>query len=578
MFNLNTTILVNNTSFKIPLSFSIAEDKILEDNDRLTILPTEFCIKYDITSPFPGNNLYLIRSGTTNSYKIGISCDPVSRLSQLQTGNPHSLSLIACCPGDRILEKKYHEKYKAKRQRGEWFEFSQEEENEIVKSMALKSMGYPGDNIATVLDVDPCPTKPKNIKLEKIEHNNIRNPVTNTDVIDTTKKETIINVSNPKEKNKITHTKTPKTTTHTADLEKKIMADVENISFIKCCIEGDYDSVVSSVENRGDCLDLNKGFIVACEYGHEDIVQLMIEYGDDLLNFDSGLTIACKNGHEKIVRLIINDRCVHLDCGKALIAACKRGFGNIVKLMIENDDECYISLGACNKVLVHACKAGYDDIVECMIKYIVGFCTDDYHVLFFNEGLIAACKGGNENIIKLMIENGANNFIEAVTYSDDGPIKDIILKWGGSNDEDNVFVYAASIRDLDLFKISLKRCKPRGQQRVAFIAGYNSYVDFIKVMIESKHQYLGLAYYLAELNGKLDVVDMLKQHGVKRRSKIITIKDKSINISKLLVSKGNDGYSKHELKAIYELFDSYTMSHKTKIEIAYAIINKLLCK
>lgn len=95
-------------------------------------------INYDITTPFPGKNIYLILVGT--SYKIGISKDPIRRLSNLQTGNPKRLELIWCCPGDKKFENKFHRKYKPNREIGEWFELTQEEVDEIIRSMAMKSM------------------------------------------------------------------------------------------------------------------------------------------------------------------------------------------------------------------------------------------------------------------------------------------------------------------------------------------------------------------------------------------------------------------------------------------------------
>ena len=78
-----------------------------------------------ISQPIPNiDNIYLIRRGTSNSYKIGYSCNVISRLSEIQTSNDQLVTLVACCPGSRDLEKKLHVKYYDKHIRGEWFKFN----------------------------------------------------------------------------------------------------------------------------------------------------------------------------------------------------------------------------------------------------------------------------------------------------------------------------------------------------------------------------------------------------------------------------------------------------------------------
>ena len=48
----------------------------------------------------------------------------ISRLSEIQTSNDQLVTLVACCPGSRDLEKKLHVKYYDKHIRGEWFKFN----------------------------------------------------------------------------------------------------------------------------------------------------------------------------------------------------------------------------------------------------------------------------------------------------------------------------------------------------------------------------------------------------------------------------------------------------------------------
>lgn len=77
--------------------------------------------------------VYLVKTFTTNYYKIGISKDVYKRMQSLQTGTP--FELIVC---DRLfsmdclrLEKALHEYYSAYSIRGEWFEFSPDMEKEF---------------------------------------------------------------------------------------------------------------------------------------------------------------------------------------------------------------------------------------------------------------------------------------------------------------------------------------------------------------------------------------------------------------------------------------------------------------
>lgn len=67
--------------------------------------------------------IYLIRSGVSNRYKIGISKNVPSRLNTLQTGNPEMLSLLRAFPAIDALkqEQDLHSHYGEKRVNGEWF-------------------------------------------------------------------------------------------------------------------------------------------------------------------------------------------------------------------------------------------------------------------------------------------------------------------------------------------------------------------------------------------------------------------------------------------------------------------------
>lgn len=53
--------------------------------------------------------------------KIGISLQPIERLSILQTGSPVELRILACVEGGREVERNYHSRFRDHRKHGEWF-------------------------------------------------------------------------------------------------------------------------------------------------------------------------------------------------------------------------------------------------------------------------------------------------------------------------------------------------------------------------------------------------------------------------------------------------------------------------
>ena len=68
-------------------------------------------------------NLYVIQSEAGGPFKVGVSEDVASRLSQLQTGSPFKLKVIDEYNGVSFeVEKKVHEELKKYRLHGEWFE------------------------------------------------------------------------------------------------------------------------------------------------------------------------------------------------------------------------------------------------------------------------------------------------------------------------------------------------------------------------------------------------------------------------------------------------------------------------
>lgn len=68
--------------------------------------------------------LYIIREKETNSFKIGVSKNPKSRLKELQTANPNTLFISLLFDTQKnavILEKFLHKHFRKKRKKGEWF-------------------------------------------------------------------------------------------------------------------------------------------------------------------------------------------------------------------------------------------------------------------------------------------------------------------------------------------------------------------------------------------------------------------------------------------------------------------------
>lgn len=67
--------------------------------------------------------LYAISSNNEGAHiKFGFSQNTESRLRSLQTGSPVPLIVLASCPGRRQHEKMIHDRLKAHRLSGEWFE------------------------------------------------------------------------------------------------------------------------------------------------------------------------------------------------------------------------------------------------------------------------------------------------------------------------------------------------------------------------------------------------------------------------------------------------------------------------
>jgi hypothetical protein len=78
--------------------------------------------------------VYLIRAAETGHYKIGYTNgDPNQRLTKLQTGNPHQLTIVGDFPcAGKFTEKLLHDFFAKSRLSGEWFNLTDEEAQQLL--------------------------------------------------------------------------------------------------------------------------------------------------------------------------------------------------------------------------------------------------------------------------------------------------------------------------------------------------------------------------------------------------------------------------------------------------------------
>jgi len=82
--------------------------------------------------------IYFIYDRENNAVKIGYSENSLRRLHHLQTGNAHSLVLVAEVDGDKQKEKGLHLRFAKHKIKGEWFQ-NCKEIREYIYLYAVKS-------------------------------------------------------------------------------------------------------------------------------------------------------------------------------------------------------------------------------------------------------------------------------------------------------------------------------------------------------------------------------------------------------------------------------------------------------
>lgn len=113
--------------------------------------------------------VYLLRLGDTNYFKVGMTTDINGRVASLQTATPFDLHLIAAAehPNAFAVEKDMHEMLKPCHVRNEWFMC---EQTEIVRIFEIVSAMALIDRTLDAPELDPEPVLDlKSSKNEKIE-------------------------------------------------------------------------------------------------------------------------------------------------------------------------------------------------------------------------------------------------------------------------------------------------------------------------------------------------------------------------------------------------------------------------
>jgi hypothetical protein len=91
--------------------------------------------RYEIKGKRESRFVYFIKVG--EYYKIGRAANIKKRIKQLQTGSPHEIILVDYYDtGDAVAEeKRWHEKYKDKRMKGEFFNLSDRDIRDIKEEI-----------------------------------------------------------------------------------------------------------------------------------------------------------------------------------------------------------------------------------------------------------------------------------------------------------------------------------------------------------------------------------------------------------------------------------------------------------
>ena len=86
-----------------------------------------------------GSMVYFIVRG--DEVKVGTTRNLTKRFAELQTGSPDNYLLFGTMPGNKVIERMLHKKWKPYHIRGEWFTFSNE-----IRRFAIQFRGRIGES------------------------------------------------------------------------------------------------------------------------------------------------------------------------------------------------------------------------------------------------------------------------------------------------------------------------------------------------------------------------------------------------------------------------------------------------
>lgn len=136
------TVIVGNIATEIMVTIA---SKNLRDSFILKS-PLVFKSDIDISLPFKGDQVCLIRSGQTSKFRIDYTNDTKECLNSLK-GCPYTLKIVACRVGDKSIEKQYHALYKEKEYLEGWFNFNDKDIKSIIQSFIKSHFSIEKDPI-----------------------------------------------------------------------------------------------------------------------------------------------------------------------------------------------------------------------------------------------------------------------------------------------------------------------------------------------------------------------------------------------------------------------------------------------
>lgn len=184
-----------------------------------------------------------------------------------------------------------------------------------------------------------------------------------------------------------------------------------NEAFLEACNVGLENAIL--VLSKYENVDINEGLYHASKYDNVDVIKLLLQNNaNNTININYVLIEASKYGAINSVNLLLN---LGANTENSLFEAAKNGHIKIVKILLDygiKDSDGY--------ALEEVSKKNKEDIVELLLS------QNNYKVQHINNALKTSLFKYNENIAKLLIQNGADNFNEALKLAEKRGYEDII--------------------------------------------------------------------------------------------------------------------------------------------------------